>query len=60
MALPTDKFRRYFTESCKTITTDAIITDGIFPSMFKYRRLYRRIISVGISQRVAEQLPPMP
>ena len=26
--------RRYFTESCQTITTHAIFTDGIFPSVF--------------------------
>ena len=26
--------RRYFTESCKTITTHATITDGIYPSVF--------------------------
>jgi hypothetical protein len=29
-------------------------------SMITYRRIYRRIISIGISQRVATQLPPMP
>jgi hypothetical protein len=26
--------RRYFTESCKNITTHATITDGYIPSMF--------------------------
>jgi hypothetical protein len=26
--------RRYFTESCQTITTHAIFTDEIFPSVF--------------------------
>jgi len=59
-ALPTDNIRRWFTESCQTITSHAIITDRNIPSMITYRRIYRRIISVGISQRVATQLPPMP
>jgi hypothetical protein len=57
--IPTDIIRRYFTESCQTITSHAIITDGHIPSVITYRRLYRRILSVGISQRVATQLPPM-
>jgi len=60
MALPTDNFRRYFTESCQTITSHAIITEGYIPSVIKYKRIYRRIISVGISQRVGKQLPAMP
>ena len=60
MDLPTFNVRRYFTESCQTITSHTIITDGIYPSVIKYRRIYRWIISVGISQRVAKQLPAMP
>jgi len=48
-----DNFRRYFTESCQIITTYAIITDEHILSVIKYRRIYRQIISVGISQRVA-------
>jgi hypothetical protein len=39
--LPTDIIRRYFTESCHTITTDAIITDGL--SVGNYRWKFRRI-----------------
>ena len=58
--LPTDYFRRYFTESCQTITSHAINTDEIYPSVIQYRRNYRQIISVGISQRVGKQLPAMP
>jgi len=27
--LPTDNIRQYYTKSCHTITTDAIITDGL-------------------------------
>jgi hypothetical protein len=30
MALQTEPGRRYFTESCKTITTHATITDGYY------------------------------
>ena len=59
-AFPTDNIRRWFTESCQTISSHAIITDGNIMSMITYRRIYRRIISIGISQRVATQLPPMP
>jgi hypothetical protein len=59
-ALPTDNIRRWFTESCQTITSHAIINDENISSMITYRRIYRWIISVGISQRVATQLPPMP
>jgi len=44
-ALPTDNIRRYFTESCNTITSHAIITDGI--SVGNYRLNFRRIYSVG-------------
>jgi hypothetical protein len=29
-----------FTESCQTITSHAIITDGYYPSVITYRRLY--------------------
>jgi len=36
------------------------MTDGHIPSVITIRRIYRRIISVGFSQRVATQLPPMP
>ena len=54
MALPTDNIRRYFTESCRTITSHAIITDGItdgyYPSVIKCRWHYPQKISVGISQ----------
>jgi hypothetical protein len=34
MTLLTNKFYQYFTESCQTITTHAIITDGNIPSVF--------------------------
>jgi len=34
MALPTEPVCRYFTESCQTITTYAIITDENIPSVF--------------------------
>jgi hypothetical protein len=60
MDIPMDNIRQYFTESCQTITSHAIITDGIYPLVIKYRRIYRRIISVRISQRVVKQLPAMP
>jgi hypothetical protein len=50
-----DNFRRYFIESCQTIASHVIKTDGLIT----YRRRYQRIISVGISQRVATQLQPM-
>jgi len=33
MDIPTDNVRRYSTESCQTITSHAIITDGIYPSV---------------------------
>jgi len=59
-ALPTTIIRRYFTESCQTITSHTIITDRHIPLVITYRQLYRQIISVGISQRVATQLPPIP
>jgi hypothetical protein len=59
-----DTIRRYLTESCRTITIHAIVTDGIadeyYPSVFNFRRLYRRILSVGITQRVAIKLQAMP
>jgi len=54
-----DNIRRYFTESCQTITSHAIITDGYIPLVIKYRRIYRRILSVGISHRVGKQLLAM-
>jgi hypothetical protein len=44
-ASPTDNIRRYFTESCNTITSHAIITDEI--SVGTYRLNFRRIYSVG-------------
>jgi len=34
MTLQTEPGRRYFTESCKKITTHATITDRYIPSMF--------------------------
>jgi hypothetical protein len=43
--LPTDNIRRYFTESCNTITSHAIITDGI--AIGTYCLNFRRIYSVG-------------
>jgi len=62
-SIPTDLVRRHFTESSKTITWNATITDvntkGLSPSAFhkefennylkchNHRRLYRRIKSVG-------------
>ena len=48
-ALPTNNIRRYFTESCNTITSHAIITDGIFVgnAVGNYRLNFRRIYSVG-------------
>jgi hypothetical protein len=48
-ALPTNNIRRYFTESCNTITSHAIITDGISVgnAVGNYRLNFRRIYSVG-------------
>jgi hypothetical protein len=48
-ALPTDNIRRYFTESCNTITSHAIITDGISVGnvIGNYRLNFRRVYSVG-------------
>jgi hypothetical protein len=49
--IPTDIIRRYFTESCQTITShaiitiSAIITDGV--SGGNYRCKFRRILFVG-------------
>ena len=47
--LPTDNIRRYFTESCQTITNHAIITDGIYvgKSVGNYRWNCRRIYFVS-------------
>ena len=47
--IPTDIIRRYFTESCNTITSHAIITDGIAVgnSVGTCRLNFRRIYSVG-------------
>jgi len=48
-ALPTNNIHRYFTESCNTITSHAIITDGISVgnAVGNYRLNFRRIYSVG-------------
>jgi len=60
MDIPTDNIHRYLTESCRTITIHAIftddITDGYYPSVIIFRRHYWRIISVGITQRVATKI----
>jgi len=47
--LPTDNIRRYFSESCKTITSHAIITDenSVGNAVGTYRWNCRRIYSVG-------------
>jgi hypothetical protein len=66
-SVQTDTVRQYFTESCKIFTAHATITDvctdGYSPSVFylelqniyctchNHWRLYKRIQSVGISQR---------
>jgi hypothetical protein len=56
MALPTGPDRWYFTESCQTITTHAIITDEHILSVFTI------IITDGIFllvfDRVLKHLPP--
>jgi hypothetical protein len=43
-----------------TFTFLMFITDGYYPSVITFRRPYRRIISVGITQRVATKLQAMP
>ena len=42
-----------------TFTFLMFITDGYYPSVITFRRPYRRIISVGITQRVATKLQAM-
>jgi hypothetical protein len=55
-ALPTDNFCRYFTESCQTITTDAIITDGNIGVYHNYyRRNIRRYLPLKIQTGVVRQ-----
>jgi hypothetical protein len=48
-ALPTDNIHRYFNESCNTITSHAIITDGnsVGNVVDNYRLNFRRIYSIG-------------
>jgi hypothetical protein len=53
-----DNFRRYFTKSCQTITTHAIITDGIFPFGVYYnyyQRTIRRYLPLKIHTGVVRQ-----
>jgi hypothetical protein len=50
--------RRYFTESCKTITTHATITDGYIPSVFTIT--ITNGIYMSVFDRVLKYLPSMP
>jgi hypothetical protein len=50
--------RRYFTESCKTITTHATITDRYIPSVFTIT--ITDGIYLSVFDRVLKYLPPMP
>ena len=49
---------RYFTESCKTITTHATITNGYIPSVFTIT--ITNGIYLSLFDRVLKYLPPMP